>query len=270
MTERKDWLGAKLATGYNHLHRIKTEHAALVESKDCGVIADLQADPGYLAVKVYSRRPPSPEWSIHAGEALYQFRSVLDHLACWLTEQNGETVDEDTEFPIFLRREKFFNVDGTLTKGVCKRMGGISADNQAIIEREQPFNRTDGLPEDDPLWLLYQLSNYDRHQWLHLIGFTVSTGYNEFTPSWFARHITRQISSNFGPFEGEAEVSRFEISYDGPQIAVQVKSHVTFEIAFGKEGPAAGLPVVATLRQIGIRVVKIMGRLTDTPLPPGI
>jgi hypothetical protein len=265
MTERKDWIGAKLAAGYNHVNRIQQEHSALIESEDCGVISDLKADPGYLAVKVYCRRPPSPEWSIHAGEALYQFRSALDHLACWLTEKNGEPVEEKTEFPIFLERDDFRNSDGTLKKRVRQRIGGMSSDDQAAIEREQPFNRTEGMPADDPLWLLYRLSNYDRHQFLHLIELAAATGYNEFTPSWFARHVT-QVSANFGPFERETEVSRFDISYDGPPVAVQVKNHVTFEIAFGKEGPGAGMPVINTLRQIGLRVVKIVGNLAGIAL----
>jgi hypothetical protein len=267
MAERKDWIGAKLAAAYNHVRRIQAEHAALVESEDCGVIADLKADPGYLIVKAYCHRPPSPEWSIEAGEALYQFRSALDHLACRLTEQNGQPISEKTEFPIFLKREDFRNSDGTLRSRVRDRIGGMSLKDQTAIEREQPFRRTGGAPDDDPLWLLYRLSNYDRHQFLHLIDLTVPTGYNEFRPPWFARHITRQVSANFGPFERETEVSRYEISYDGPQVAVQVKSHVTFEMAFGKEGPGAGLPVIATLKQIGLRVVEIVGSFADTTLP---
>lgn len=75
------------------------------------------------------------------------------------------------------------------------------------------------------------------------------------------------MAVNFGAFECEAEVSRFSITYDGPQVAVQVKNHVTFGIAFGQGGPAAGLNAIATLRDIGLRVVHIIGRLTGIKIP---
>jgi len=266
VTERKDWIGGKLVAAYNHVERIHAEHTALVKSEDYGAVSDLNPDRGYLSVKVYGRRPPSPEWSIHAGEALYQWRSALDHVACLLAKERGEGAKDTTEFPIFLKREGFRNIDGTLTSGAKRDMSGISPEDQAAIEREQPFNRANGTPEDDPLWLLYLLSNYDRHQFLHLIDSAVWTGVTEFDPSWFAQHVT-QIASNFGTFEGETEVSRFSISYDGPQITVKVKNNVSFGIVFGQEGPAAGLNVIATLIAIGMRVTEIVGRLLGVSLP---
>lgn len=170
MIDRTNWLGAKLATGYKHVELINREFSALVESEDCGVIPDLNAKHGYLSVKVYFRRPISPEWSIHAGEALYQFRSSLDYLACWLAEKNGQTVENDTEFPIFLRKEHFWRDASGYSDAIKKRFGKLALKDQAAIEREQPFHRKDGPPEFDPVWLLYRLSNYDRHQSIHLIS----------------------------------------------------------------------------------------------------
>jgi hypothetical protein len=84
-------------------------------------------------------------------------------VACLLAKERGEGAKDTTEFPIFLKREGFRNIDGTLTSGAKRDMSGISPEDQAAVEREQPFNRANGTPEDDPLWLLYLLSNYDRH-----------------------------------------------------------------------------------------------------------
>ena len=268
MLERRDYLGVKLVAAHRHIELIRNEHTALIESDDCAVISDLNARAGYLSVKVDCRRPPPPEWSVHVGEALYQFRSTLDHLACLLAEKNGQAVDDITEFPIFLDRADYWNADGTLTTGVKRRIGKLSLEDQAAIEREQPFNRTNGAPADDPLWLLYRLSNYDRHQFFHLVEHAVSTGYAKFTPGWFGQHVTH-VSSNFGPFEGETEVAHYTVAYDGPQVAVQVNSHVTFEVAFGQPGPAAGLSVIGTLRDVGIRVTEITGRLLGIKLSTG-
>jgi hypothetical protein len=266
MTERRDWLGAKMATGYNHVHRIQTEHDTLVNGQYCRVFHELNSATGYLSLKVDCGRPASPEWSIHAGEALYQFRSVLDNLACLLTEKNGNPIGDHTEFPIFLERDRFWNDDGSLKKSIGKRIGGMSHQDQVAVEREQPFNRIEGPPEDDPLWLLYQLSNYDRHQFVQPMVLSTSNGWIEFRPPDFARHVT-QVSTRFGPFDGETEIARYSVSYDGPEIALAVESHAAFDISFGNEGPAAGRLVIPTLKSIGLRVVTVLAKLSGIELP---
>ena len=69
------------------------------------------------------------------------------------------------------------------------------------------------------------------------------------------------ISTNYGAFEGEAEVARYRISDEAndvvPQVLVQVHSHVSFRIAFEKDGPGDGRPVVTTLKVIGERVARL-------------
>ena len=156
------WLGIKLARAVKHVQDVHDEDKRLVESDDCGVVADFKSDTRYLVIKAYMRSAPSPFCGIYIGEALYQFRSVLDHLTCYLTESNGQVVEDKTEFPIFLARGEFLNNASSLTRRVKQRIGGILHEHQTLIEREQPFQGKYGAPENDPLWWLYRLSNFDR------------------------------------------------------------------------------------------------------------
>jgi len=255
------WLAIKLARGVQHLKSINDEVTKLVESEECGIIPDLQSEPGYLVIKAYMRSAPSPLCSIHVGEALYQMRSTLDHLVCHLTESNGQVVENKTEFPIFLKREDFRDDSGNLTRAIRARIGGILPEHQALIEREQAFQGKYGAAEDDPLWWLYELSNFDRHHFPHLVGHATLDAHADITPQWFAdRYFTLQ-STNFGAFEGETEVARYRIDPAAndvtPIVRVQVNSHVSFGIAFGNEGPGAGRPVVSTLKAIGDRVSRL-------------
>ncbi|HUS83316.1 MAG TPA: hypothetical protein VM013_08705, partial [Dehalococcoidia bacterium] len=137
---------------------LREEIRQLVEGKDCRVIQDIDSDLGHLVVKARMLRAPSPLCSIYIGEALYQFRSALDHLICCLTEENGEVVHNKREFPIFDNRDKFRDpVSGDLMPGIKLRIDGLKTKHRALVEGEQPFQRKYGTAHDDPLWLLYCL-----------------------------------------------------------------------------------------------------------------
>lgn len=246
-----------------HLDNINEEVKTLVASDACGIIPDFNSEPGFLVIKAYMRETPSPMCSVYVGEALYQLRSTLDHLVCHLTEGNGHVVTNKTGFPIFLQRSEFQDPAGRLMPAVRRLIDGLLPEQRAAIEAEQPFQGKFGAPEDDPLWWLYRLSNFDRHRFIHLVGSATLIAHDDFTPQWFADSYFTLISTNFGVFEGETEVARYRISpaahdVGPPQVPVQVHSHVSFGIAFDKDGPGAGRPVVSTLKAIGDRVARLM------------
>ena len=263
MAYSPSWIVLKLARAKQHLDAVNEETRQLVDSKDCGVVVDFETEPGYLIIKAYMRRTPPPLCSIYIGEALYQIRSALDHLICYLTEKNGKVVNNKREFPIFSDRDHFRDPKtGALCSWILDRIDGLTPQHQALVEREQPFQGKYGAPDDDPLRWLYCLSNFDRHQFLHLVGTTVVSAHDIFTPQWFADRYLTQITSNFGPFEGETEVARFRIAAAAhdltPEVAVQVNSKVSFSVAFDQNGPGLGRPVISTLKAIGERATLIL------------
>ncbi len=257
------WLAFKLARGVKHLDNISQEVNTLVASDACGIIPDFNSEPGFLVVKAYMRETPSPLCSVYVGEALYQLRSVLDHLVCHLTESNGQDVTNKTGFPIFLQRAEFRDTAGNLTPRVRGLIGGLAPEQLALIEAEQPFQGKFGAGEDDPLWWLYKLSNFDRHRFIHLVWSATLDAHDDFTPQWFADRYFTLVSTNYGAFEGETEVARYSIdpaanNVGPPQVAVQVHSHVSFGIAFDKLVPGEGRSVVTTLKAIGERVARLV------------
>ncbi len=257
------WLAIKLARGVKHLGGISDEVNTLVASDACGILPDFKSEPGFLVIKAYMRETPSPLCSVYVGETLYQLRSSLDHLVCHLTEGNGKVVTNKTGFPIFVQRSEFRDTAGSLMPAVRRLIDGLPPDQQAAIEAEQPFQGKFGTPEDDPLWWLYRLSNFDRHRSIHLVWSATIDAHDDFTPQWFADRYFTLIRTNYGAFEGETEVARYSIDpaandVGPPQVVVQVNSHVSFGLAFDNQGPGAGRPVVTTLKAIGERVARLV------------
>jgi hypothetical protein len=201
------------------------------------------------------------------GEFLYDLRCCLDYLTCELTTLNRRTPTERTEFPIFNDRLKFGTATDT-DRGAAftKKIGGLSSVHQALIENEQPYYGRYGRPEDDPLWWLHQLSNTDKHRFLHLVITVARQAAIKLEPPAAAQRFN-MISLNLGTLKDGAELARFAF-LPGPGLQVDVNSNVEFDVAFDEKGPGAGKPVKQTLAQIGIRVTKIIQLFGPFDQPP--
>lgn len=260
MTDTDYAIRFKLDRAIHHLKLLERLVKSFLRSDANEVINDFTSEPGYLLVKVVSHREPPEILSVLIGEFLYHVRASLDYVACELTRYNQQSVDEDVEFPIFMRGDKFRNpVSGQLTQGVSKRIGRLRADHQAIIEDEQPFQGRYGTPEDDPLAILYRLSNFDRHQFVHVVSTITNASFNTFTPSHLAARFKR-LDVQYGAFRSQAVVAKYGI-LDGPTADVHVQSDVRFNIAFDQEGPGGGRPILKTTADIFIRVGEVIKRL---------
>jgi hypothetical protein len=243
-----------------HLNELHRTIVRFLGGRANGVVHDYKSEPGYLIVRAYSRKKPPPSCSGLIGEVLYHYRAALDYFACELARHNKQVVDDNVEFPIFIERDKFRNpVTGKLTPGIVKRIGKLRDDHQALIEEEQPFQGRHGKPEDDPLWLLYRLSNFDRHQFIHLTSVVVNASVQNFTPTEAAARF-EQVSVRYGAFEREAEVARFRILPVPTALEVNVDSNVRFDVSFDDKGPGAGRPVLSTLGGIGVRAGELVQR----------
>ena len=260
MTDTDHATAYKLLRAGKHLKNLSRTINRFLNGKANGVTNDFTTKPGYLIVNAFSRRDVPPSCKGLIGETLYNQRAALDYFACELARVSGKRVDDDVEFPIFKDPAKFRNpVSGKLTRAVKRRMGLLHPKYQAIIEEEQPFQGRHGKPEDDPLWLLYCLSNYDRHQFIHITSVIRDASSQNITPRKAAARF-EQVSVSYGAFERKAEVARFRI-LDGPSLQVEVNSNVRFDVAFGDFGPCDGRKVVATLNNIQGRIAQVFERL---------
>lgn len=258
MPEPYTGIAPKLKRGIEHLKELRGEINTFLESDANGVVTDFDSEPGCLLVKAFVGNDPPPRFGILIGEILYHFRSTLDHLACELTKANNQPVDRNVEFPIFDDPRRFSS-NGNLTAAIQKRIGGIHPAKQVVIEREQPFKEIHGPPHDDPLWLLYELSNFDRHQALHLMNAYTDESSIELRPPE-ARGRFVELERFYGPLKEERTIARFAI-LQGPEFDVEVRANVRLDVSFGQSGPCPGRPVLYTLGDIGMRVGKIIEKL---------
>jgi hypothetical protein len=186
---------------------------------------------------VYRHEPPDRLLML-IGDAVHNLRSALDHLAWSLA---GTSASRRTEFPVFVSRTKF-------SKRGKKKMRGISASAQTIIESLQPYNRPHGLPEErEPLWLLHNLDIKDKHHTLNLIGLglfgSVLLSTSEAHPAYGLTGVTGYL-----PLIDGAEVFRFSGPIDQSQL--QDHSRYTFDVAFDPRGPAGGVGLREGLREV--------------------
>ena len=189
------------------------------------------------------KREPPPEWSILIGECLYNFRSSLDHLVWQLACDYSGNGDPKTQFPVFLRRDKYWKVSkkgiGTDESGL-RKVCLLDPGAQAEIDGLQPYNRPDGPAEGHPLWLLQNLRNEDEHRLLHVVGAAMGDA-DLVLRSQDGRPLSSVAvtsgNSGFIPFNEETDFIG-GIIQSRAVTAVQVEGNFSFGIAFREGQPA--------------------------------
>lgn len=121
-------------------------------------------------------RGPTPhvpiEWSVQAGEILYNLRSALDHLVWQLVIDNGQHPKQTNQFPIVDDETVW------LKSRTQNRMAGVADRTRKQIHYLQPFNHFLCLPGNGTnrpvnaqvFRTLRELCNIDKHRHLNLIA----------------------------------------------------------------------------------------------------
>jgi hypothetical protein len=129
-----------------------------------------QYGPNSTSRELVLRLPnPGLPPSIIIGDCLYNMRSALDHLVWQLVELNHHPAGTWNMFPICIDVLKF--ADDIRRK----RLHGVSREAQTIIEALQPYHHRQGSGHLDPLWVLNELANIDKHRTLNLTSVVATT-----------------------------------------------------------------------------------------------
>lgn len=156
-----DNIGAKIERSYDHVVDL-TERIKVVFDKQY-IIRRYHDEATGDYVEIFDDEIIIPmEWSVLAGEVVYQLRSSLDHLVWALVERNGNIPTASNMFPIC--------IDGS-RKDIAsleRKVKGVSAVAEEIIRSVQPFNST--APSKEPLAKLNKLNNTDKHRKLNIIA----------------------------------------------------------------------------------------------------
>ncbi len=112
--------------------------------------------------------PEAPiEWSIRAGEILYNLRSALDHLVWQLVLVNGNTPTKANQFPIVDEERKW------QSNQTPKSVKGVAKNDIGIIRSLQPFNPSgcgQFINDTSGFAHLRELCNIDKHRHINLIA----------------------------------------------------------------------------------------------------
>lgn len=177
---------------------------------------------------------PPPELAVLLGDALFNLRSGLDHIA-WSLAKPTPAQEDRVEFPIFGPGKA-----SEYSAAIDRKLPGVVDAARKEIEAMQPFNGKH--PEWHPLWRLYLLSNTDRHRLLHVTGAT--SQYAELHISNIRDlEVTMRETQPVGAFEDGAVLARVHTIQTGPNPEMQMNLRTLWAVAFGPDTPAPNMIV---------------------------
>src|SRR5262249_11008625 len=104
---------------------------------------------------------PPPECRLAFGDAVHQLRSSLDHIVYALIEPltKDPQVLRKVDFPVYVEENRFKRSPGV---GHLQRL--LPAEKFAAILAAQPYRRNPTAARSEPLWILSELDNIDKHR----------------------------------------------------------------------------------------------------------
>ncbi len=230
----------KLERADDHLKALIEEVRWWVQSNAYRIGEEVDPETSLTTVYVEPVSDPPLKLSILMGDALHNMRGCLDHLALALAEANlGERppakVEEGSQFPIY-------SDSGRWGEGRMRRVGSVSAEARTIIERLQPYKAGEQW-ESHPLWILRQLSDFDKHRRLPIVGTYAMLGPSQIAgPNAYIEYL--QLHASAGPLERKTPLVTWGGIRD-PTTGAEVKMHysVAMHIAFSEADPKPDAPI---------------------------
>ena len=219
-------------------------------------VSELDAESGTTVVSVEIREHVPDSWGPILGDVLHNFRSSLDHLAYALTvaEQGAPLspeLERQTEFPIFSTKDGF-------DKFGSPAIRGMSQQAQSTIEELQPYQRGADWALD-PLWLLHELSNIDKHRRAALTSLHLEP-MMEVRAGSFA-DVQIGISGPATPNDSPYVIGTYRRRDDEPD--AQISPGYAYYVAFREDVAPRQYKVELILWTIGAHIREsVIGRLT--------
>ena len=222
------------------------------------------------------QEPPSLLWGPIIGDIIHGLRSALEQVAWGLSVEHQATLgNTPPPYPI-PRNSRWRDIsfpicrDGRHWEDVSnKKLWAIDPSIAASLKGFQPFNTGPQAPDREPLAVLEELWNIDKHRHLHLINATIELRKAvsiELFPG-MPRVDFEVISQGplGGPFVGPAEVGRARpVERPGVQTPRTNAPHMfmypdlAVDVAFDQGAPAYGGSVLKTLRSLSKTVKTIL------------
>lgn len=194
-----------------------------------GVYLDRQTGEEIYRLDRPTEEPPA-YFSPIIGDALFNYRSALDHLMWALVYKSGNTPDNFIAFPIFWDEADFLR-----SRRAKHTMESVTPEVQAAVKREQPYSgyTIGGLL----VWRLHQLHIVDKHRHFNLVYSFYMGAWGNPADLQVWRAIANRVMTNLGRVEQGTILARIPREY------VHVDFYPTFETAFSEASDAPGEPV---------------------------
>jgi hypothetical protein len=242
---------AKVIWAHQHMNAFRLAISRFGLSNPCVVVHDFDPKGSKHTWRV-SGKPDTPpqELSLRLGDVFYNLRGVLDHLAWELVIANGATPSRKTAFPICECPNDF------VSKGVQRRMDGMSTPMRTRIEELQPYNGVSTHCPNYHLGLLDSLGNVEKHRHFNLIAASVDLA---------AFSVDDSLLGHSFIHEGPVEDGTILAVAEGP---MDVKFIAAFGVAFGQGGIAPGELVSELILRIELAVQNVIFELAHFALQP--
>ena len=219
------------------LTHLQADSYEIITDSDFEEVADGMRKTKLTRRVVFHKQIPLLRLGVIVGDVVSNLRSALDHViyAISYSRKPDEFRDDrSTEFPIC------DNADAFHSSRRQNEIRGLPPEAQAIVEGLQPYHG--GKVGDDPLWMLREMSNIDKHRSIHL------TTWSAYEVAWditgvppgviIHRHFVRPP----GKLESGAIVAEMELSCpaDLPNAQMEMNKKFYFTVAFDDDTPLAG------------------------------
>jgi hypothetical protein len=199
-------------------------------------------------------------FSILAGETVYQLRSALDHLVYQLvTVHMKKPPSFNSAFPVVgkgrMTKHGWRSAADEYMAQTGRLKQEVSGAAETFINQLQPFHRGDAY-HGDPLWMLNELNNTDKHRVLNLTVHGIS--------SYSVNVISRgerfdAVFTPATPFEDGAELGRMRLQ-DGriAEREVSVDGDLVIQAAFHEISGRRNVPIIPLLTHLADYVDRVI------------
>lgn len=234
----------RLEWAEHHLKLLNDVLGPYIKDEPYGSRTEREPATQDLVVYAVHRKPIPPDVPLIAGDVIHSLRSSLDHLAWALARDRAKP--GQVFFPIF--KDELGRNSWDERHKILERV--FAPDVLTALSDLQPYRtKYTKLADQDPLWILDQLWNHDKHRALavivassHEASLRADAGLKgtEATPDV----VKSRIAVQFGPLHDGKEILRVPANL---QAEGEVRLEFTYQIAF-EDGPAGGAPL--DIRQI--------------------
>lgn len=232
---------AKLERAVAHTDKLDERIKSVEKENPNELSLELDQRSGQFSVRVLGVHQVQPECSFILSEAIHHYRSALDHVIFEMSRRPGGEGARRVRFPIYDSEAAFKSHHGP------RAVSLMALTNQAVVRRLQPYKRRPDAPSHDPLSLLDELWNIDKHRTLLIAVRRVNI--KDIRPVYRDGRLI-DFRTRLGDAVPGTVVADGLFVPSGPRPRITFQTQLSAKVSFGKGcGAAERYEVVPLLRQ---------------------